>query len=103
MNTSPYIIDNPAQNDFRLNRQTLVNPDILTLEKARIFDRCWIYAGHESEVIEPSLIVLVFVSMCACVCVYTHINTWAQHWTASAARPGAGSEYGSTARQTYAG
>ena len=50
MNTSPYIIDNPAQNDFRLNRQTLVDPDILTLEKARIFDRCWIYAGHESEV-----------------------------------------------------
>jgi len=50
MNTSPYIIDNPAQNDFRLNRQTLVDPDILTLERARIFDRCWIYAGHESEV-----------------------------------------------------
>jgi len=53
MNTSPYIIDNPAQNDFRLNRQTLVDTDILTLEKERIFDRCWIYAGHESEVIEP--------------------------------------------------
>ena len=50
MNISPYIINNPAQNDFRLNRHTLVEPDILTLEKGRIFDRCWIYAGHESEV-----------------------------------------------------
>ena len=28
-------------------------PDILELERERIFDRCWLYAGHESEVREP--------------------------------------------------
>ena len=53
MNKQPYIIDNPAENDFRLNRQALVDPDVLTLEKSRIFDACWVYAGHDSEVTKP--------------------------------------------------
>ena len=33
MVTNPYIVDNPAQNDFRLNRETLVDGD-LKLEKS---------------------------------------------------------------------
>ncbi|HCH57272.1 MAG TPA: p-cumate dioxygenase, partial [Rhodospirillaceae bacterium] len=53
MNKQPYIIDNPAENDFRLNRQALVDPDVLTLEKSCIFDTCWVYAGHDSEVTKP--------------------------------------------------
>ena len=53
MKNSPYIIDNPAGHDFRLNRRTLVDPDILPMERDRIFDACWIYAGHESEVAKP--------------------------------------------------
>ena len=53
MNGEPYIIDDPEHHDFRLNRRTLVDPDILPLERARIFDHCWIYVGHESEVAKP--------------------------------------------------
>ena len=53
MVTNPYIVDNPAQNDFRLNRETLVDPEILKLEKKRVFNTCWIYAGHDSEVSSP--------------------------------------------------
>ena len=53
MVTNPYILDDPAQNDFRLNRATLVDPEILKLEKKRVFNTCWIYAGHDSEVSSP--------------------------------------------------
>jgi p-cumate 2,3-dioxygenase subunit alpha len=53
MSQNPYIIDNPAAHDFRLNRETLINPDILTAERDRVFDQCWIYAGHVSEVSKP--------------------------------------------------
>lgn len=53
MVTNPYIVDDPAQNDFRLNRETLVDPEILKLEKKRVFNTCWIYAGHDSEVSSP--------------------------------------------------
>ena len=50
MTTNPYIIDDPAGHDFRLNRETLVDPAVLTAEREQVFDQCWIYAGHESEV-----------------------------------------------------
>ena len=53
MVTNPYILDDPAQNDFRLNRAALVDPEILKLEKKRVFNTCWIYAGHDSEVSSP--------------------------------------------------
>ena len=38
MNSNPYIIDNPGANDFRLNRETLIDPDILIAERERVFD-----------------------------------------------------------------
>ena len=38
---------------FRLNRRTLADPVILEREQIQIFDRSWIYCGHESEIIEP--------------------------------------------------
>ena len=48
-----YILDEPERERFQLNRSVLVDPVILEAERARIFDRCWIYVGHESEVAEP--------------------------------------------------
>jgi p-cumate 2,3-dioxygenase subunit alpha len=33
-----------------VNRRAFTDPDILELERRRVFDRCWIYAGHESEI-----------------------------------------------------
>jgi p-cumate 2,3-dioxygenase alpha subunit len=47
------VIDNQQDGLFRVNRQAFLNPEILELEKQRIFERCWIYAGHETEVPQP--------------------------------------------------
>jgi len=48
----PYIIDQPEQMVFRLNRRTLADPTMLEREYAAIFDRSWVYCGHESEIIK---------------------------------------------------
>jgi p-cumate 2,3-dioxygenase alpha subunit len=48
-----YIIDNAADQTFKLNRSALVEPNLFELEQRRIFDVCWIYLGHESEITEP--------------------------------------------------
>src|SRR5689334_1359437 len=53
MNDRPLVRNDPAALDFRVNRAAMVDPAILELERGRIFDVCWIYAGHESEVRAP--------------------------------------------------
>jgi p-cumate 2,3-dioxygenase alpha subunit len=50
---TPFIIDDPENMSFRLNRRTLADPEIMERERGAIFDRSWIYCGHESEVTEP--------------------------------------------------
>src|SRR5665647_381777 len=52
MNVSRYVINDPALPDFRVHRGALADPAVLEHERAQIFDRCWIYVGHESEVVE---------------------------------------------------
>jgi len=47
------VLDDPAQGRFQVNRAALVDPRILEAEQRRIFDVCWIYVGHESEVTAP--------------------------------------------------
>ncbi len=47
------VVDDEQQGLFRVHRSVFTDPDILALERERIFDRCWIYAGHESEVRKP--------------------------------------------------
>lgn len=47
------IIDNQQDGLFRVNRQAFVSPEIRELEQRRVFEQCWIYAGHESEVANP--------------------------------------------------
>lgn len=47
------VIDDVEQGLFRVHRSVFTDPDILARERERIFDRCWIYAGHESEVRKP--------------------------------------------------
>ena len=49
MHSATWVVNDPAQLDFRVNRSAMVDPAVLELERARIFDRCWIYVGHESE------------------------------------------------------
>ncbi|MCW2722998.1 MAG: p-cumate 2,3-dioxygenase subunit alpha [Pseudonocardiales bacterium] len=38
---------------FRVHRSTMTSPDVFALEVERIFGRCWLYVGHESEIREP--------------------------------------------------
>lgn len=47
------IIDNQQDGLFRVNRQAFTSQEILELERDRLFERCWIYAGHESEIPKP--------------------------------------------------
>lgn len=47
------VIDNTADGLFRVNRRVFTDPHILEFEKELVFEQCWIYAGHESEIPHP--------------------------------------------------
>ena len=53
MNETTWVINEPEAMHFAVNRVTLVDPRVLELEQRLIFDVCWIYVGHESEVRAP--------------------------------------------------
>src|SRR5581483_1446257 len=38
---------------FRVNRMAMTSRELFELEQQRIFERCWLYVGHESEVERP--------------------------------------------------
>ncbi|WP_433296866.1 aromatic ring-hydroxylating oxygenase subunit alpha [Pseudonocardia sp. CA-142604] len=38
---------------FRVHRSTMTSPAVLSAELERVFGRCWLYLGHESEIREP--------------------------------------------------
>ena len=47
------VIANADAQLFRVKRLTMTSDEIFELEQRRVFDRCWLYVGHESEVAEP--------------------------------------------------
>jgi p-cumate 2,3-dioxygenase alpha subunit len=47
------VIDNKQENKFRVHRSTFVDQEIFKQEKEKIFSKCWIYVGHESEIANP--------------------------------------------------
>ena len=53
MNDFRHVLQDPARREFRVHRSAMVDPAVLEQEMRRIFDVCWIYAGHESEVRSP--------------------------------------------------
>jgi p-cumate 2,3-dioxygenase alpha subunit len=53
MSEERWVVNEPEAMRFQVNRSTMVDPRILELERRRIFDTCWIYVGHESEVRAP--------------------------------------------------
>jgi p-cumate 2,3-dioxygenase alpha subunit len=53
MTAPTLVINEPGTPDFQVHRSALADPAILELERRRIFDRCWIYVGHESELKAP--------------------------------------------------
>jgi len=53
MTQQSWIVNDPQAQRFQVHRSTLLDPAILELERSRIFDVCWIYVGHESELRAP--------------------------------------------------
>src|SRR3712207_5992840 len=53
MQLADLVVDDRAAGIFRVHRSALTAPDILALEREHIFERCWLYVGHESEVPNP--------------------------------------------------
>src|SRR5712692_9630209 len=53
MEIKDLILEDTERGIFRYHRYALTSPDILELERERIFDKCWIYLGHDSEVEKP--------------------------------------------------
>ena len=53
METRDLIVDDGERGVFRYHRSTMTSARILEAERERIFDRCWLYLGHESEVEQP--------------------------------------------------
>jgi p-cumate 2,3-dioxygenase alpha subunit len=44
------VVENSRECSFRVHRDAYVSRELLDLEWQRIFDRSWLYVGHESEV-----------------------------------------------------
>lgn len=42
--------DRPSEGYFAVNRASLVDESVLSAEQKAIFDKCWLYVGHVSEV-----------------------------------------------------
>jgi p-cumate 2,3-dioxygenase alpha subunit len=53
VSTFPLIDEDPRQHRFRVHRSTMTSQDIFEQERRRIFDHCWLYVGHESEIRNP--------------------------------------------------
>ncbi len=47
------IRDDADAGTFRVRRSVMTSPEVLALERERVFDRCWLYVGHESELATP--------------------------------------------------
>ena len=50
MDLSQLIVEDAVAGTFRIHRSTMTSDEILELEKSRIFDRSWLYVGHDSEI-----------------------------------------------------
>ena len=53
MKTQGLVKDDRKRGVFRVHRSCMTSPDLFQRERELIFDRCWIYVGHESEVERP--------------------------------------------------
>lgn len=51
---SDYVLDDREISQFKVNRETMIDSAVLMQEQKKIFDRCWLYVGHESELKKPN-------------------------------------------------
>jgi p-cumate 2,3-dioxygenase subunit alpha len=49
----PALWIDPARRRFKVARRSFVDPEILRQEYRTIFDKCWLYLGHASELQKP--------------------------------------------------
>src|SRR5690606_7513581 len=49
-----YIDDDRETSRFRVNRLAMTDPDVLARERTAIFDKVWLYIGHETELTKPN-------------------------------------------------
>ncbi|MEP7351503.1 MAG: aromatic ring-hydroxylating dioxygenase subunit alpha [Sphingorhabdus sp.] len=49
-----WVRDDQQAGTFKVNREAFTSPEVLALEKERIFDRSWLYLGHGSELKNPN-------------------------------------------------
>lgn len=52
-NLSGLIKDDREGGVFKVDRRVFVDRELFELEYRKIFDTCWLYAGHESELLNP--------------------------------------------------
>ena len=51
---SPQMVVEDAQaGSFRVQRAAFIDEEVLQRERAAVFDRCWLYGLHESELAKP--------------------------------------------------
>ena len=53
MDISRLVVEDAARGSFRVHRSAMISEEICALERERIFDRCWLYVGHDSEIPNP--------------------------------------------------
>lgn len=51
--TSPLVDDRSEQGIFRVSRRAFTEESVLEAEQRELFNKCWLYLGHESEVAKP--------------------------------------------------
>jgi benzoate/toluate 1,2-dioxygenase alpha subunit/p-cumate 2,3-dioxygenase alpha subunit len=51
--SAPWIVEDVRARRFRVDRAALVDDAVFRNEMCKIFDRCWLYVGHESEIPKP--------------------------------------------------
>lgn len=49
-----YVIDDREASRFKVSRRAMVEPEVFEKEREHVFDRCWLYVGHESELRKPN-------------------------------------------------
>ena len=53
MEIKDLVMDDRRRGIFRVHRSSMTSIDLFQREQEEIFDRCWIYLGHDSEVESP--------------------------------------------------
>jgi p-cumate 2,3-dioxygenase subunit alpha len=51
---SQYVDDDRTMPRFRVNRRAMTDPEVFEKEKELIFNRSWLYIGHETELRKPN-------------------------------------------------